>query len=1243
MSGPDEEDDFPATQPVMSVLLKGVVAYVEVRSGHDNRSKGVKAHMRSLGATIEETLNRKVTHVVFNEGLPSTYKKAKKFKCHLVSVLWIEACKEASSKVSEAGYPPIGQQIYENPDSLKNYKKMKSMQPDFDDEEREVKTKKMLKKIAQSRRKSKTAAVPSINESDEDSVQNIQISKGRQQTTRKPNKRGPRSKNAPKKTALQEITPDVVNKEATSDVLVISSDESTTSQNVDPLCTANVSQGSSTLPQNEAGHSKNNAMKSRKARDDTPITRQEFIEGLNKVCQSISFESELNKSEISPWRKNVGPPPVKIRRKNPPVKKVSPRRSPRNASDSSDCFLFPAAPARRSPRNVNGITKISKKMPTQIVQAPSACVSASAALLRKKMPAAPSSPGDDFILLSQEPGDMPSIDEMAKLRRGSIRAGDERITLSQVIKSYNAVAQENAGTQAQKPGSSRGLSQESDSNFTSESCNSHRALKESSAVDVDDEMACDSEVGYCTSRCSSEAGSTVSSTSTKVLINGHPPSEVGCSSNLLPSSGEVQDQVGTAEREPSPIFVIKKSKFRRPLKKQSDETKTCGSSSGTEKKNVPLSSAKLKVVSSSSDEKRQSLNPIDYINKLFLPKFVDKTPNNLRTGNVIVEETPEIDSAKSAQEESTIIPPTPAGNQEAAASPNQSLTSSVISWVKKSCRVPLFIAQSKREAATPPVLSRKDAASKEVSNDVALSSQASAATEYYSFSKETDNADAESENPVTDLNLLVRPSQLSSKSTKNSNKKLPKCQPTENKSTNKKSSLKVNTSSEEDQSIRKSTRKRNVTPSAKDDNGENLQNDNFEEVESKGASVNKSAKLHSPRRKIIVTVVKNDDEATSTSSRHSVKNDNQISDPVKQIQKVQEAHLSSGYETSNSTVSNSDSETKKNTYSKSSRKQKKITDLLSPIMAPSKKRSDIYEDDSPSACLASPSSPVSDKSTNSHPQRQGRRKRVQSVPDESAKRSRFNSSEPECSPGLRKSRSSRVEGKNALTESKSDLSLDSSKSSGRKSSEEARKRMAVSLTRNYKSHALKVIVCTFLTASEQNGIDLAGAKLGGWKLEEKVTARTTHVINSGPKRTLNMLKGMARGCWLVDQKWMLDSAKAGTWLEEEKYELTKFSPAVKHCRMKRQAIGKDFKHNLFARSGPIFVSPKTEGPPAKDIRELLELCGADLKTSVREAKIVVGGEPSQKGSINYVHARWVLDSITRNKVLPMNNPDYEIK
>jgi hypothetical protein len=36
------------------LLYAGIVAYVEVRSGGDNRSMGIKSHLRSLGATVRD-------------------------------------------------------------------------------------------------------------------------------------------------------------------------------------------------------------------------------------------------------------------------------------------------------------------------------------------------------------------------------------------------------------------------------------------------------------------------------------------------------------------------------------------------------------------------------------------------------------------------------------------------------------------------------------------------------------------------------------------------------------------------------------------------------------------------------------------------------------------------------------------------------------------------------------------------------------------------------------------------------------------------------------------------------------------------------------------------------------------------------------------------------------------------------------------------------------------------------------
>jgi hypothetical protein len=42
------------------IYISGVVAYVEVRSGGDNRSMGIKAHLRSLGASVRDKFTNDV-------------------------------------------------------------------------------------------------------------------------------------------------------------------------------------------------------------------------------------------------------------------------------------------------------------------------------------------------------------------------------------------------------------------------------------------------------------------------------------------------------------------------------------------------------------------------------------------------------------------------------------------------------------------------------------------------------------------------------------------------------------------------------------------------------------------------------------------------------------------------------------------------------------------------------------------------------------------------------------------------------------------------------------------------------------------------------------------------------------------------------------------------------------------------------------------------------------------------------
>jgi hypothetical protein len=84
---------------------------------------------------------------VFNEGLLSTYKKAIKREVHLVSVSWIEECKKAQTIVSERLYPPFDMSKYESPNLLKRFRKVRSLQPDYDDMGEQKRKRRLRKKL----------------------------------------------------------------------------------------------------------------------------------------------------------------------------------------------------------------------------------------------------------------------------------------------------------------------------------------------------------------------------------------------------------------------------------------------------------------------------------------------------------------------------------------------------------------------------------------------------------------------------------------------------------------------------------------------------------------------------------------------------------------------------------------------------------------------------------------------------------------------------------------------------------------------------------------------------------------------------------------------------------------------------------------------------------------------------------------------------------------------------------------
>ncbi|XP_055538258.1 uncharacterized protein LOC129725890 [Wyeomyia smithii] len=137
---PHEEQDIITVEERMSrkrtiqEVLSGVCIYVEVRSGSDNRSNGIKDHIAALGAKVNDRLLKDTTHVIFKDGLLSTYQKAKKMNIPVVSILWIEACKQHLCLMNPKEFPISNQERYENPELYKKIRRQKSMQPRADEE-----------------------------------------------------------------------------------------------------------------------------------------------------------------------------------------------------------------------------------------------------------------------------------------------------------------------------------------------------------------------------------------------------------------------------------------------------------------------------------------------------------------------------------------------------------------------------------------------------------------------------------------------------------------------------------------------------------------------------------------------------------------------------------------------------------------------------------------------------------------------------------------------------------------------------------------------------------------------------------------------------------------------------------------------------------------------------------------------------------------------------------------------------
>lgn len=105
--------------------------YVEVRTGDDNRSAGIKNRLLRDGIVVNEKLYKDTTHVIFKDGLLSTFKNAVKLGIPVTTILWIESCVNQKRLVDPEKFKISNLDRYERPELYKRLRRQKSMQPEI--------------------------------------------------------------------------------------------------------------------------------------------------------------------------------------------------------------------------------------------------------------------------------------------------------------------------------------------------------------------------------------------------------------------------------------------------------------------------------------------------------------------------------------------------------------------------------------------------------------------------------------------------------------------------------------------------------------------------------------------------------------------------------------------------------------------------------------------------------------------------------------------------------------------------------------------------------------------------------------------------------------------------------------------------------------------------------------------------------------------------------------------------------
>ncbi|KAM6355528.1 microcephalin isoform 2-T2 [Podargus strigoides] len=188
----------------------------------------------------------------------------------------------------------------------------------------------------------------------------------------------------------------------------------------------------------------------------------------------------------------------------------------------------------------------------------------------------------------------------------------------------------------------------------------------------------------------------------------------------------------------------------------------------------------------------------------------------------------------------------------------------------------------------------------------------------------------------------------------------------------------------------------------------------------------------------------------------------------------------------------------------------------------------------------------------------------------------------------------------------------------------------------------RTLVMTSMSSEKQNTVIQVVNKLGDFLFADDVCETTSHVVTGSHRRTLNVMLGIARGCWIVSYEWVLWSLEVGHWVSEEPYELSSSFPAAPICRLQRHLSKGKYQQNLFSNQPVMFVSP-TSQPPCKKLIELIQLSGGKICKALRQAEICIGKKPGKTyQEIKCLSEKWILDSITQHTICPIENYIFQL-